>query len=223
LGFGDRSSAFCLPVDTPAHESYNPAMTGPEFPTIETRRLVLRPWELSDAPAIYAYQADAEIYRYMRPEPPASPDAVKESIGQWLELRAEVRSPNWVIVLKERSCVVGLIGLGHVNREHSGAWLTYEVAHESWGKGIATEAVRAVLSYGFDTMGLNRIGAYCWQGNLASQRVLEKAGMRYEGTLRQIRFAKGAYRDMRYYSVLAEEWRARPGTSGSHVDSAGVS
>jgi len=194
-----------------------------EPPAIETRRLVLRPWELSDAPAIYAYQSDAEIYRYMSPEPPTTPDVVAESISRWLELRAEVRPPNWVIVLKERSCVVGLIGFGHVNREHSGAWLTYEVARELWGKGIATEAVRAVLSYGSDTMGLNRIGAYCWEGNMASQRVMKKAGMQFEGTLRQIRFAKGAYRDMRYYSVLAGEWRAGQGTQRSPGNTAGDS
>jgi ribosomal-protein-alanine N-acetyltransferase len=86
---------------------------------------------------------------------------------------------------------------------------------------MTTEAVRAVLSYGFDAMGLNRIGAYCWEGNMASQRVMEKAGMRYEGTLRQIRLAKGAYRDMRYYSVLAGEWRAGQEAEGSPVDTAG--
>jgi ribosomal-protein-alanine N-acetyltransferase len=189
-----------------------------EFPTIETGRLLLRPMELGDAPAIYAYRSDAEIYRYMSPEPPASLDAVAESIRQWLELGAENRPPPWVIVPRDSGRVAGLIGLDHLNRAHSEGWLTYELARELWGRGIVTEAVRAVLGYGFGTFGLNRIGAYCWDGNVASQRVMEKAGMHYEGTLRQIRFAKGAYRDLRYYSMLAEEWKARPGVRGSPGD-----
>ncbi len=183
-------------------------MANTEFPAIETSRLLLRPVEPGDAPAIYAYQSDAEIYRYMNTEPPASADAVAETIRQWLELRAEDRPPPWVIIFKETGRVAGRIGLDHLNREHSAGWLDYQLARELWGRGIATEAVRAVLGYGFGTLGLNRIGAYCWDGNAASQRVMEKAGMQYEGTLRQIRFAKGAYRDLRYYSMLAEEWRA---------------
>lgn len=93
---------------------------------------------------------------------------------------------------------------------HCSARLTYEVARELWGKGIATEAARAVLGYGFDTVGLNRVDAYCREGNAASQRVLEKVGMRYEGMLRQLWFLKGAYRNMRFYSALAAERRASP-------------
>jgi len=189
-------------------------MTGPEFPTIETRRLVLRPWELSDAPAIYRYRSDPEIYRYMRPEPPASPDVVAESIRLWSELRPEDRTPMWVIALNEEG-VVGLIGFTRLDRANSSAYLTYEVARQHWGKGIVTEAVRAVLGHGFGTLGLNRIAAYCWEGNMASRRVMEKAGMRYEGTLRQLAYAKGAYRDMRFYSVLAGE---RKTDQGSHSD-----
>ena len=167
--------------------------------------------ELGDAPAIYAYRSDAEIYRYMSPEPPASLDAVAEIIRHWLELGADDRPLPWVTVLKETGRVAGVIGLDHLNRAHSEGWLTYELARELWGKGIVTEAVRAVLGYGLVTLGLNRIGAYCWDGNVASQRVMEKAGMHYEGTLRQIRFAKGAYRDLRYYSMLAGEWRTDQG------------
>jgi len=201
----------------------HPASKGTGSGTIETCRLVLRPWQLSDAPAIYGYESDAEIYRYMSPEPPASPDVVAENIRRCLGLPVEDQPPYWVIVLKERGCVVGLIGIIHLDRVHSSGWLTYEVARELWGKGIATEAVRAVLGYGFDTVGLNRIGAYCWEGNMASQRVMEKAGMRFEGTLRQTGFLKGAYRNMKYYSVLAGERETGQGTQGSPGSTAGDS
>jgi ribosomal-protein-alanine N-acetyltransferase len=189
-------------------------MTGPEFPTIATRRLVLRPLALSDAAAIYAYQSDAEVHRYLSSEPPASADVVAEPIGRWLALPAEDRRPCWVIVLREIDCVVGSVSFNQLDRKNASGQLGYDVAREQWGKGIGTEAVRAALSYGFGTMGLNRITAYCWEGNMASQRVMEKAGMTYEGTLRQPRYAKDAYRDMRLYSVLASEWKAGQGSPG---------
>jgi [ribosomal protein S5]-alanine N-acetyltransferase len=147
----------------------------------------------------------------MSPEPPASQGAVQENIKRWFELGPEDRKPLWVISLKEDARVVGLIFFVHLDRVHSSGRLSYEVAREQWRKGIATEAVRAVLSYGFGTMGLNRIDACCWTGNAASQRVMEKAGMRYEGTLRQLAYAKGAYRDLRYYSMLTGEWRVDQG------------
>jgi len=178
-----------------------------EFPAIETSRLVLRPLALSDAPAIYAYQSNAEHYRYMSPDPPVSADVVAEPIRTWLALPAEERRPCWVIVLREIDCVVGTISFNQLDRTNSSGQLGFEVAREQWGKGIGTEAVRAVLSYGFGAMGLNRIAAYCWDGNVTSRRVMEKAGMIYEGTLRQVRYARGAYHDMRLYSQLASEWR----------------
>lgn len=198
-------------------------MSGLEFPTIETRRLVLRPLALSDAPAIYAYQSDAEVYRYLSADPPTSADVVAEPIGRWLALPAEDRRPCWVIVLREIDCIVGTISFNQLDRKNASGQLGFDVAREQWGKGIGTEAVRAVISHGFDTMGLNRITAYCWEGNMASQRVMEKAGMTYEGTLRQPRYAKGAYRDMRLYSVLASEWKAGQGAQGSPGDKAGDS
>jgi [ribosomal protein S5]-alanine N-acetyltransferase len=163
--------------------------------------------ELNDVPAIHAFYADAKFHRYVSTEPPASPDIVREMVKGWLARADEMRLPYWTIVLKESGHVAGTISVNVLDRRNFNGQLGYEVAREQWGKGIATEAVRAVLGYGFGTMGLNRISAYCWDGNMASQRVMEKAGMTYEGTLRQVRYAKDAYHDMRLYSILAEEWR----------------
>jgi [ribosomal protein S5]-alanine N-acetyltransferase len=164
--------------------------------------------ELDDAPAIYAFWSDAKFHQYVSTEPPASPDVMTEMVKDWIALASEKRRPFWVMVAKEGNRVVGTISINALDLVNHCGQLGYEVAREQWGKGIATEAVRAVLGYGFGTMGLNRIAAYCWDGNVASQRVMEKAGMRYEGTLRQVRYSKGAYHDMRLHSRLASEWRA---------------
>jgi ribosomal-protein-alanine N-acetyltransferase len=91
--------------------------------------------------------------------------------------------------------------------EHARAELGYVLSREHWGRGLMPEAVRAVIRFGFGRMGLNRVQARCIAENVASARVMEKAGMAYEGTLRESEFIKGAYRDMKLYSILRREYR----------------
>jgi RimJ/RimL family protein N-acetyltransferase len=82
----------------------------------------------------------------------------------------------------------------------------YNVAPSHWGKGIATEAVDAALRYGFETLKLQRIFATADARNLASIRVLQKLGMRHEGTLRRHRYYRGEWADEVHYGLLAEEY-----------------
>jgi [ribosomal protein S5]-alanine N-acetyltransferase len=72
-----------------------------------------------------------------------------------------------------------------------------------WGKGLMTEAVRAVVACGHETFRLNRIDAWTLPGNAASDRVLEKSGFQYEGTLRQKAWFKGAFHDFRIFGRIA--------------------
>ena len=115
---------------------------------------------------------------------------------------------GWGIVLKDSGAFIGTCGLdaGYAP-EHDRAELGYVLSREHWGKGLMPEAVRAVIAFGFGRMGLNRVEARCIAENTASARVMEKAGMTYEGTLREREFIKGAYRDMKLYSILRREYR----------------
>jgi [ribosomal protein S5]-alanine N-acetyltransferase len=81
----------------------------------------------------------------------------------------------------------------------------YRLGKQYWGKGYATEALRAVIAYLFEQTTVNRIYASTWAENTASARVLEKAGMRFEGLARQRRFAKGAFGDVKFYAILRED------------------
>jgi len=92
--------------------------------------------------------------------------------------------------------------------EYARASLGYAIAREYWGRGLTTEAVRAAIAFGFDHLSLNRIEARCIAENTASERVMRKAGMSYEGTLRDYVFRKGAYRDYKVYSTLRRERRS---------------
>ncbi len=116
---------------------------------------------------------------------------------------------RWGIVYKGDHRFVGTCGFAGWEREHVRAELGYVLAREYWGRGFIPEAMRAVIHFGFERMNLNRIEARCIAENTSSVRVMEKAAMTYEGTLRQREFIKGAYRDMKLYAILKSEHRPR--------------
>mgnify|MGYP003577325241 FL=1 len=99
--------------------------------------------------------------------------------------------------------LIGAIRFNHFDKKWHAGEVGYELHPDYWGKGLMTEAVAAVTACGRDTFGLNRIEAWTLPGNPASDRVLEKSGFLYEGTLRQKAFFKGAYRDFRMFGWLA--------------------
>lgn len=102
---------------------------------------------------------------------------------------------------------MGTCGFVNWSLDHARAELGYAIHREYWGQGLVPEAVRAMISFGFEKIGLNRIEARCIAENTASARVMEKAGMSYEGTLRQREFIKGAYRNIKLYAILKSEYR----------------
>jgi len=101
----------------------------------------------------------------------------------------------------------GSIGL-HIEREHGRAELGYWIGVPFWGHGYASEAASAIVAYGIQTLGLNRIFATVFAGNTASRRVAEKSGMKYEGCMRQHVNKWGKYLDVEIYAVLASELRS---------------
>jgi len=84
--------------------------------------------------------------------------------------------------------------------------IAYALARQHWNEGYTTEAVRAIIAFGYRTMRLNRIEARCDIPNIASARVMEKAGMKFECVLRQHMFVKNVDVDLKMYSILRDEW-----------------
>ncbi|MBX6342118.1 MAG: GNAT family N-acetyltransferase, partial [Thermomicrobiaceae bacterium] len=149
--------------------------------------------------------------RYTSWEPHRSIEESRAFLRQVLAAYATGRTGTWGIVDRASGRVVGTVTLFNVDQGDRRAEIGYALARPLWGRGYMTEAVRAVLAFGFEALGLNRIEAMCEAPNVASARVMEKVGMRYEGTLRQYLFSKGAFQDMRLYAILREEW---PGATG---------
>ena len=179
-----------------------------DLPELETERLLLRKMRLDDAEAMFVYASDPEVTRYVLFETHRSVEDSKSFLRLALEGYERGDFGGWGVVLKDSGAFVGTCGMdaGYAP-EHARAELGYVLSREHWGRGLMPEAVRAVIRFGFGRMGLNRVQARCIAENVASARVMEKAGMAYEGTLRESEFIKGAYRDMKLYSILRREYR----------------
>jgi ribosomal-protein-alanine N-acetyltransferase len=111
-----------------------------------------------------------------------------------------------VVAGQIEAALVGTCDL-RISREHGRGELGYWLRRACWGRGLVPEAVRAVIRHGFEHEGLERIQARCAVENAASARVMEKAGMSYEGTLRRYERIGGELRDMKFYAILREEHR----------------
>jgi ribosomal-protein-alanine N-acetyltransferase len=184
-----------------------------DLPRLETERLVLRRATSEDVADVFAYASDPDVARHTTWEAHGSPEASRAFVESLLARHAAGEVANWMMVLKAEACVVGTCGFVYWNPRHNRAEVGYALARRLWGRGLMTEAIRRVCDFGFDVMGCNRIEARCLTENIASARVMEKVGMTFEGVIREQMYVKGAYRDLRLYSVLRRERPVREGHS----------
>ena len=178
-----------------------------DLPTLETERLILRKMTPNDVGAVFAYASDPEVARYVLWETHRSIEDSRAFVELVVSRYESGGEPEWGIVYKGDHRFVGTCGIVSWEPEHARAELGYALSREYWGRGLMPEAVCAMISFGFGRMGLNRIEARCIAENSASARVMQKAGMTCEGTLRQRERIKGKYRDMEIYSILRGEHR----------------
>ena len=145
---------------------------------IETERLLLRNWGPDDVSAAFAIWGDAEVMRYVG-EPLADLEAARRTIDRAAEAQQRHGVCLWAVVEKASGEVVGASGF-HIAGEGPVLELAYHFKRLHWGRGFATEAARACVSYATEVLGATRIIAAVRFGNGASRGVLEKAGFRYE-------------------------------------------
>jgi [ribosomal protein S5]-alanine N-acetyltransferase len=179
---------------------------------LETDRLRLRPPRESDIAEIARHATHPEVARgtLRLPHPYTQHDARKYVHVAW-EGRA---SGLWLPCLLERkgdAAFIGLMGL-NLTPEYRRGELGYWLGVPFWNQGYATEAAARLIAYGFEVLDLIRIQANHFADNPASGRVMQKLGMRYEGTLRSYFIRFGEPKDTVFYGLLREEWdQARAG------------
>jgi ribosomal-protein-alanine N-acetyltransferase len=182
------------------------------FPTLETERFVLRALAPTDAPALLRIMGDPLVTRYFGRGPMETLDEAAEQINKIQLAFAAHEGIRWAITRRGEDHMLGSCGFWRLVLPHFTAEIGYELGREHWGQGIMPEVARAVLGYGFATIGLHRVEAQIHPANGGSRRVLEKLGFVQEGYFRQHYYepAEGIFTDTAVFSLLKADWVVPP-------------
>ncbi len=176
---------------------------------LKTERLLLRKVREDDLDNFYAWASDPDVARYVTWDAHKSPDETREFIDSTLNQYKNGRLAPWAIVHRQDNIMIGLDGFCEWDIKHRRAELAYVLSKAYWNKGYMTEASRAIIDFGFQSMNLNRIEARCRISNIGSARVMEKCGMCFEGILREVSYVKGQFRDLKIYAIVKRDWLAQ--------------
>jgi ribosomal-protein-alanine N-acetyltransferase len=179
------------------------------FPILETERLMLREIIPGDADALFRIRGDYEVTKYNIGAAYYSVDQANDLIAGMAQAYREEKEIRWGITLKDQPTngVVGMIGYNYWIRRDARASVGYDLARAFWGQGIMTEALDAVVAFGFRRMGLNRIEADADARNPASARVLKKAGFRQEGLQQEQFYEDSSYNDLVLFALLRKDYK----------------
>ncbi|HYG99939.1 MAG TPA: GNAT family N-acetyltransferase [Terriglobales bacterium] len=177
------------------------------IPEIVTERLLLRALRPTDEIDVFSYARDPEVANHTLWEPHENLNDTRVFLAFVAEQHRSGRSFIWAIVHNRDRRVIGTVGLTAYVPNHARAEMGFAIARPYWNQGYTTEAVKAMLSFALRDLGLNRVEAFCKLENIGSARVMEKAGMRFEGILRGREFIKGRYEDVRMYAMLKQDLR----------------
>ena len=175
-------------------------------PMIETDRLILRRMRLKDAGDMYEYASRSQVTEYLLWAPHENLEYTKAYLKQVEAAYKSDEFHDFGIILKENNKFIGTCGFANLDMANFKGEVGYVLNPEYWGKGIACEALEAVLQLGFDRMGLNRIEARYMVGNERSLRVMEKCNMSFEGIYRQSMFVKKCFCDIGICAILAKDY-----------------
>lgn len=171
---------------------------------IETERMVLRPWTTDDAGECFLLAKNPNVGPHAGWKPHADAEESRKIIEEIF-----LPAGAWAVTMRESGRIVGCVGLepDKTRPDVASRELGYWLAEEYWGKGLMTEAARAVIDYGFETLLLEVLAICTGPENRRSQNVIQKCGFSYEGTLRRsYKIFDGSVRDTLHYSLLREEW-----------------
>lgn len=175
----------------------------------ETERLILRPFTENDLEAFAAYRSDPEVARYQGWDAPYSMENALIFFQFLKNLRPGIPGEWYQIAVehKEQGRIIGDLAF-HITREDARQaefGVTFDRAYQ--GQGYALEALRRLLAYAFDELGLHRVFSRLDARNIASDRLMQRLGMRREAHFIQNQWWKGEWTDEYWYAILAEEYR----------------
>jgi [ribosomal protein S5]-alanine N-acetyltransferase len=183
------------------------------FPVIETERFILRAPTLEDVPDIFRIMSDPNVTRYFGALPMVAPIEAEQRVERIQTAFQEHSGVRWAIADRANGQLIGTSGFWRLIKPHYRAEIGYELAPEWWGRGVMTEAVGAMLGFGFGHMGLHSVEAHIHPDNSGSRRVLEKLGFVQEGYFRQNFYdpIEKQFTDTAVFSLLKADWMRREG------------
>ncbi|MGD9117451.1 MAG: GNAT family N-acetyltransferase [Dehalococcoidia bacterium] len=176
-------------------------------PTITTERLILRPYRPEDAADIQRLIGERDVVATLANVPYPYEDGMYQ---EWLGGRQESfetgKTVDFAVTHRQEGFLIGGTSLMNIDQPSERAEIAYWIGKPYWGKGYGTEAARAVVKYGFETLGLHRINGRHFGNNPASGRILKKIGMKHEGCQRQAFKKWGKFEDFELYGILRSEY-----------------
>jgi [ribosomal protein S5]-alanine N-acetyltransferase len=177
-------------------------------PTLQTRRLRLRPFDDADAGDVFAMHSSAHVMRYWDAPPWDERQRSERFITACRTMAEEGTGVRLAVDRVDGGSFVGWCSLSRWNPNYRSASLGYCFHEAAWGRGYATEAAAGLLEWAFGVLDLNRVQAETDTRNVACARVLEKLGFTREGRLRGDCVVNGQVSDSWVYGLLRREWRA---------------
>jgi len=186
----------------------NKIATPTNFPTLETERLILRQMTLEDSDFVFQHFSDPAVCRYLMDEPPVTEYAQAQEIIRFFLEPEEKTHNRWLVVRKSDHRSIGTCGFHKWDKRYFRAEIGYDLSPSCWGQGYMMEALRAVISSGFERMRLNRIDALVYIENDRSTQLLRRLGFKQEGVLRDYLFLDGKFYDHYLFALLQREWQS---------------
>lgn len=177
-------------------------------PVLETKHYILRGITENDAGGMLSFLSDKNTMKYITPDPVKVEADVVDEIRIQLENYATRKEIPWVIVDKSNGALIGKFSLHRLSIWHKKAELGVVVRKESQQKGVTNEILEKILTFGFETLELNRIVGDIFSDNQGSEKLLQRHGFRKEGIMRQTDFDGYHYHDTVIFSLLKLEYDA---------------
>lgn len=174
---------------------------------IHSTSLRLRYIRMDDLDSIHYLHSLPETNRYNTLGIPGNIAVTKQIVNQWIEeiYKDPIQAYTFVVELKESNLFAGLVALNIGKPKYRSGEIWFKLLPQFWGRGYATEAVKAIIYFGFHDLNLHRIEAGCAVDNVASMKVLEKAGMQKEGRTRKKLPLQSGWSDNFEYAILSDD------------------
>ena len=176
------------------------------FPELNTQRLLLRQMTQEDDRSLLDVLSDEDTCKYLTHNAVNDMAIIQRMISGMQRFFDDKQRIRWGIAERQDNSIIGHCGFFDIDNANSCAEISYCLKSGLWGQGIMTEAVDAMLKFGFEDYGLNRIVAKVMKENIGSIKVLQKLGFVHEGLLRESLYKNGQYHDLMIYSILQNEF-----------------